>query len=49
MCVTVASSSCDYCKAGSSVYEVSSGVFFSEGVPCGMSIAEDAREVCLDC
>ena len=36
-------------KAGSSVCEASSSVFFSEGVPCGMSVAEDAREVCLSC
>ena len=31
MCVTGASSSCDCCKAGSSVCEVSSSVFFCEG------------------
>ena len=47
MCVTVVNSSCDCRKAGSSVHEASSSVFFSEGHPCGMSIAEDAREVCL--
>ena len=36
-------------KAGSSVCEASSSVFFSEVLPCGMSVAEDAREVCLGC
>ena len=46
---TVASSTCDCRKAGSSVCEVSSNVFFSEGFPCGMSEAEDVREVCLGC
>ena len=34
-------------KAGSSVCEARSSVFFSEGLLCGMSVAEDAREVCL--
>ena len=37
------------CKAGSSVCVASSSVFFGEGLPCGMSVAEDAREVCLGC
>ena len=37
------------CKAGSSVCEASSSVFFSEGVPSGMSVAENAREVCIGC
>ena len=32
-------------KVGSSVCEASSSMFFREGVPCGMSVAEDAREV----
>ena len=36
-------------KAGSSVCEASSNMFFSEGVPSGMSIAVDVREVCLGC
>ena len=36
-------------KAGSSVCVASSSVFFSEGLPCGMSVAEDAREVYLGC
>ena len=35
------------CKVGSSVCEASSSVTFSEGLPCGMYVAEDAREVCL--
>ena len=34
-------------KTGYSVCEASSSVFFREGVPCGMSIVEDAREVSL--
>ena len=37
------------CKAGSSVCAASSSVFFSEDFPRGMSVAEDAREVCLGC
>ena len=49
MCVTVASRSCDFRKAGSSVCEASSGVFFSEDVPWGMSVVEDASEVCHGC
>ena len=36
-------------KAGSSVCEASSSVLFSEGPPCGMSVAEDVREACLRC
>ena len=36
-------------KAGSSVRVARSSMFFSEGVPCEMSIAEDAREVRLGC
>ncbi len=36
-------------KVGSSVCELSSTVAFSEGLPCGMSIAEDVREVGLRC
>ena len=31
-------------KAGSSVCEARSSVFFREGVPCGMFVAADARE-----
>ena len=31
--------------AGSSACEASSSVFFSEGVPSGMSVAVDAREI----
>ena len=49
VCVTVASSSCECYKAGSSMGVASSSVFFREGPPCGMSVAEDAREVCLGC
>ena len=37
------------CKAGSSMCVAGSSVFFHEGVPYGMSVAEDAREVCLGC
>ena len=37
------------CKTGSSLCKASSSVFFSEGVPCGMSVAEDVREICLGC
>ena len=36
-------------NGGSSVCKACSSVFFSEGVPCGMSVAEDAREFCLGC
>ena len=34
-------------KAGSSVCEASSSVFFNECVPCGMSLVEDVRKLCL--
>ena len=43
----VGSSSCDCRMAGSFVCEASSSVFFSEGVPSGMSVEEDAKEVCF--
>ena len=33
------------CEAGSSVWVASSSVCFSEGLPCGMFVAEDTREV----
>ena len=36
-------------KAGSSLCEASSIVLFSEGLPCGMSVAEDTIEICLHC
>ena len=49
MCVTVASSLSDCREAGSSVWETNSSMFFSEGFPCGISMAEDAREICLGC
>ena len=40
---------CHCRKAGSSVCEASTSVFFRERFPCGMSVGEDAREVCLGC
>ena len=50
MCVTVASSSYDWPQGWFfCVCVASSSVFFSEGLPCGMSVVEDAREVCLGC
>ena len=36
-------------KAGSSVCVASSSVLFSGGLPCGMSVAEDEREVSIGC